>query len=143
MCKKAKCAYLRDDDYCLMHKAACCLSHPDARCCDGVSKVPESVSASQRRYMNCLRATIHCGKHGSCLHPNRRKDRGSMVFKTCKRKTRFTTLERARQVAVHIERRDGIILAVYECPFCHGYHLTKQLRSSLRWNGNANFMKSA
>ena len=33
--------------------------------------------------------------------------------------------------AIDIYRRRGVVLAVYECPFCGGYHLTSQLRPYL------------
>lgn len=144
MCRQANCAFRKKDGYCLVHKAACTVLNPSAHCRDGVAKLPAAASASQRRYMGKLKLGVDkSGTVGSCLHPGRRREFGNQVFKACKRKTRFPTHERARSMAVAIGRRDKVVLAVYECPFCHGYHLTRQLRSALRWNGNPNFELTA
>lgn len=137
MCRKAECAYLRANGYCLMHREECGVQFPEETCLDGVEKVSEHSHKNQVDYMNRLRLCVDkAGKVGACLHPNRGRDSGFNVFKTCKRKTRYTSLELARKMAIWANRRDGIVLAVYECPFCHGYHLTRQLRSHLVWNGN-------
>lgn len=143
MCRKSKCAFLSGNGYCLMHKAACGLLHPDAHCRDGVTKVSAYEHASQRSFMSSLKICVDkAGCVGSCLHPNRNKDSGRTVYRTCTRKTRYSTFELAREKVAVIRRREGLILAVYECPFCHGYHLTRQLRAHLRWDGNATFDQS-
>lgn len=144
MCKKAKCAFLRDNGFCLMHKAECAVLDPNGKCCDGAAKLDAFESWRQHGYMRLLKVkNSKGGECGSCLHPNRNQSYGNNVFMACKRKTRYTTFERAREVAVHIEHKDNLVLAVYECPFCHGYHLTRQLRRTLRWKGNSNFEMSA
>lgn len=53
------------------------------------------------------------------------------VFRTCLRKRRYRDVYEAMESAREVFQREGVILAVYECPFCGGYHLTKQLRPYL------------
>lgn len=144
MCKKAKCAFLRSNGYCLMHKRECSVLNPDGRCKDGVSRLSSYSHDYQHSFMSRLKIAVDkSGKIGSCLHPDSNRDTGHSVFRACTRKTRYTTFERAREVAVHVEHRENRVLAVYECPFCHGYHLTSQLRRTLRWEGNPAFGLSA
>ena len=42
------------------------------------------------------------------------------LIKSCRTKKRFTTKETAKKLT------KGKRLFVYHCPFCNGYHLTKQ-----------------
>lgn len=109
MCRKSKCAFLQEGDYCLMHKAQCSCGHQDARCRDGVTRLKEVERDSQHRYMKGLRiCKDKAGVKGACLHPKDEIDRGKSVFLTCKRKHRFPTAERARSVAVYAGRKDGV-----------------------------------
>lgn len=137
MCRKAECAYLRANGYCLMHREACGVECAWGECADGVERVSEYAHMRQVDFMNRLRIFVDkAGKKGACLHSHSDRECGFAVFKTCTSKSRFATVERARKAAIGAERRQGLVLAVYECPYCHGYHLTRQLRRTLLWRGN-------
>lgn len=129
MCRKSKCAYLKDG-FCRLHKAACSVAMMHDKCRDAVEKVGKHEHWHERNYLNHLKRSA---RGEACLHPEASRHDGRSQFKTCKRKRRFPTAERCREVAIHAARKDGMRLAVYECPFCHGYHLTKQLRNHLLW----------
>ena len=53
----------------------------------------------------------------------------------CPEKRRYTTYERAVAAAlVRLESKDDLpALAVYRCPLCAGFHLTKQEQRTPRW----------
>lgn len=48
------------------------------------------------------------------------------AHKTCFSKTRYDTKEIAEEQADKIYFEDGIMLYVYKCPLCNGYHLTRK-----------------
>lgn len=130
MVKKEDCAWITKDGFCRWHKEPCCRNNPGA-CAECVRPISERMHYYERRYMNNLRLD-NDGK-SACLHPNAAREHmyGYKVYRACTRKHRFLDFHSAMKKAIELNRKNGLVLAVYECPFCHGYHLTKQLRKSL------------
>lgn len=133
MCRKAKCAYLRDG-YCILHKADCSRALMRDTCPDGVTRLGLHEHRCEQSYLRALRTGV---RGEGCLNPNAKRPAGRDVYKTCTSKRRFRSYERGREVVTLAARREGLQLAVYECPFCHGYHLTRQLRPHLEWTVGA------
>ena len=133
MVGKEACAWVTEDGYCRWHKEKCCRSNPGG-CSACVRPVSQRMHCAMHAYMNNLR--FDSSKMGACLHPNAAREHrhGYNVYRTCTRKRRFTDVNSAREKAIYLNRRKGLTLAVYECPFCHGYHLTSQLRDKLALN---------
>ena len=132
MVTKPQCAWMSSSGYCRWYKDSCdCTS---GSCAAFIRPVSEHMRLKARKYMNSLRFDSD-GK-GACLHPNasRGAHHGWNVYRTCKRKRYFADLNSARVAAISLNRKKGMILAIYECPFCHGYHLTTQIRDSLLLN---------
>ena len=127
MCRKAKCAYLKVDGYCPMHKAMCDIEHPDAKCQDGVAR---AVPSKNRHLWECVREWKQNTARGRFAFKTRNA-RGHDVYRTCTRKYRFASLYDAKEKARELQRRKGRELLAYECPFCGGYHLTHQKRRGL------------
>ena len=127
MCKKTKCAFLRKDGYCLMHKTACNVQHPDANCRDGAAR---AIPSRERHFWDCLGDWALDTAKGRFAFKTRNA-RGHDVYRTCSRKRRFVSLHVAREKATELKRRKGRDLLAYECPFCGGYHLTHQIRHHL------------
>lgn len=128
MCKKAKCAYLKKDNFCLMHKCACDVLHPEARCSDGVARADHKT---QERFWGCVKEWDFNTAKGRFSFRTRNV-RGHKVYRTCSRKRRYADFYAAKESATEFNRRKGIELLAYECPFCGGYHLTHQKRWNLR-----------
>lgn len=130
MVKNEECAWITKSGYCRWHKEMCCRNAPGA--CEACVR-PHSARKCclEKLYMQSLKLDNN-GK-SACLHPNasRGSRYGYKEYRTCGRKRRFTELHSATKKAIEISRAKGISLAVYECPFCHGYHLTKQCRKTL------------
>ena len=127
MCRKAKCAYLRGNGYCLMHKAMCDVAHPDAKCRDGVAR---AIPSKDRHLWECLGEWELSTPKGRLAFTTRNA-RGHAVYRTCSRKRRFASLYVAKENARKLFQRKGLDLLAYECPFCGGYHLTHQKRQKL------------
>lgn len=120
MCRKAKCAYLRKDGFCLLHREACALQHPDARCADGVAR---ALPSRERHLWDCVEDwDLNTAKGRFAFRT--RDARGYEVYRTCSRKNRYSSYYEASRKAIEIKRKRGVVLKVYECPFCGGYHLT-------------------
>jgi len=49
------------------------------------------------------------------------------MYDSCTKKTRYFTLDRAMLVAKSIYVKQGTILRVYQCDFCHSFHLTHKI----------------
>ena len=130
MVKKEDCAWITKDGFCRWHKEPCCRTTPGA-CADCVRPISKCMHCCEHRYMNDLR--FDNDRKSACLHPNAAREHrhGYKVYWTCTRKRRFMDFHSAMRKAIELNRKNGLVLAVYECPFCHGYHLTKQLRKSL------------
>jgi hypothetical protein len=47
-------------------------------------------------------------------------------FLTCSAKVMFNTEQSAKAAARKIKKRGGPVMYWYKCPYCQGYHLTKQ-----------------
>ena len=127
MCRKARCAYLRKNGYCLMHKAMCDVAHPDAKCQDGVTR---AMPSKDRHFWECLGGWELSTAKGRFAFMTRNA-RGHAVYRTCSRKHRFANLYDAKEKARELLRRKGLDLLAYECPFCGGYHLTHHRRHKL------------
>ena len=48
------------------------------------------------------------------------------AYKTCFSKTRFETKDIAEKEADRIYFDSGLMLYVYKCPLCQGYHLSRK-----------------
>ena len=127
MCRKAKCAYLRANGYCLLHKAECDVQRPDVNCRDGAAR---AIPSRDRHFWEGLGVWDLKTANGR-LAFRTRNARGHDVYRTCSRKRRFVSLYAARDKAIELKRRKGLDLLAYECPFCGGYHLTHQIRRHL------------
>ena len=127
MCRKAKCAYLRDNGYCLMHREPCNVLHPDARCHDGAAR---AIPSKERHLWDVL-GDWNLGTAKGRFSFRTRKARGHDVYRTCSRKRRFASLHDAREKAIDLKRKRDLDLLAYECPFCGGYHLTHYKRKHL------------
>lgn len=127
MCKKAKCAYLKKDNFCLMHKCVCDVLHPEARCKDGVARADHK---KHERFWECVKDWNLNTARGRFAFSTR-KARGHKVYRTCSRKRRYADLYAAKKSAIELYRKKGRELFAYECPFCGGYHLTHQKRRHL------------
>ena len=127
MCRKAKCAYLRTNGYCLIHKADCNILHPDANCLYGIER---AVPSKERHFWKCVEEWDFSTVKGRMAFMTRNA-RGHNVYRTCSRKRRFVSLHAAREKAIELKRRKCLDLLAYECPFCGGYHLTHQTRRHL------------
>jgi hypothetical protein len=127
MCRKAKCAYLRKNGYCLIHKAMCNIAHFDAKCQDGVER---AIPSKDRSFWKCLGSWELNTAKGRFAFMTRNV-RGHAVYRTCSRKRRFASLYDAKEQARELLRHKGRDLLAYECPFCGGYHLTHHKRHNL------------
>ena len=50
----------------------------------------------------------------------------SNIDKICFSKTRYSTKEEANKTADYIYETENVMLYVYRCPICNGFHLTKK-----------------
>lgn len=130
MVNKIECAWITKAGYCRWYKDMCCRNTPGA-CAVCVRPHPERMCCIEKRYMQSLK--MDSIRKGACLHPNASRGAryGYKEYRTCGRKRRFVDVHSALKKAIEINRKKGVSLAVYECPFCHGYHLTRQCRESL------------
>lgn len=127
MCRKSKCAFLRANGFCLLHKAECGMLHSDADCRDGVTR---AIPSKQRSFWEYLKDwNLHTVKGRFALRT--RNANGHDVYRTCSSKRRFASIYAARKRAIDLKRSKNRNLLAYECPFCGGYHLTRQTRHSL------------
>lgn len=55
----------------------------------------------------------------------RQRHRGE-VWSDCGKKARYRDQSEARVIANRLETKRGDKLRVYECPHCHGFHLSKE-----------------
>lgn len=123
------CAFRRHGDgFCLLHRSACACTGNCAACSARVKPVDahmkhladewfkrlQDVSTKEKRFQLRTRGADHYN-----------------IYRTCTCKRRFPTQERAMEKARDTFRRLGLMLSVYACPFCGGYHLTKQNRPYL------------
>lgn len=125
------CAWRTEAGYCRVHKADCCRNSPGC-CSDCVRRVSARQHEHMVAYMRGLKAYGNPRK--SQFEFKKRKASGYNVFRTCSRKRRFPDRNAAMEKARYLFRKKGMQLAVYECPFCGGYHLTSQLRKNLENN---------
>lgn len=130
MVKREQCAWVTSGGYCLWYGKSCGRVSPKT-CEASVRPVSKQEHHRQCSYMNRLR--LDDGGQSACLHPNAPHGNcyNRNVYLTCTRKRYFPDLNSARESAIHLNRKKGMVLSVYECPFCHGYHLTRQRRKSI------------
>ena len=122
------CAFRRKNGECVMRHAEC----PYTRCYHACTNWVARLTEAQHRHVRCcIRNMEACTDKDGRLQNRRKKAGGWTVFRTCRRKRRFRDVHAAMKQAIEIYRREGVVLAVYECPFCGGYHLTRQLRPYL------------
>lgn len=126
VCKE--CAFRRKNGVCAMRHAECPYTRCYHACTNWVARLTE---AQHRHVRTCIRNMEACTDKDGRLQSHRKKVDGWTVFRTCRRKRRFRDEHAAMKQAIDIYRRRGVVLAVYECPFCGGYHLTSQLRPYL------------
>lgn len=55
---------------------------------------------------------------------------GKFPVEECQRKVRFPTRNDARAAAKHEAARHRRDMAVYKCPTCHAYHITKAVEGA-------------
>lgn len=127
MVKKEECAWITQDGFCLWHKEPCCRTSPRA-CTACVRRVSNRQHAHAKAYLQGLR--FECDSKKSIFKFKTRNVRGYDVYRACSRKRHFSSYNEAHEKAVYLNRRKGMILYVYECPFCGGYHLTKRSAGS-------------
>lgn len=48
------------------------------------------------------------------------------LYRECIKKKRYRSLKLANEIAAQALKSRGVNLRVYGCPYCNGYHLTKQ-----------------
>lgn len=128
MYRSSECAYRRRNGYCLLRREACCCNGTCQACSDRLIPVSEALHL---RMENWWRTARDLSTKEKRFHFQTRKADGYAVFRTCKGKHRFRDFNEAMRRANELHRRKGLVLAVYECPFCGGYHLTRQLRPYL------------
>jgi hypothetical protein len=46
-------------------------------------------------------------------------------YKSCLKKKRYSTIKVAQQVKNKVFKERGLVLNIYHCDICNGYHLTK------------------
>lgn len=131
------CVWVTKAGYCRWHKELCCRTTSGA-CSACVRPIPERVHNQGVWYMNHLR--LGNSQKDASINPNMSRGvrYGWVLYKTCERKRFYASFDRAREVAIETNRRTGMVLGVYECPFCHGYHLTKKVRRSLQFSVDGN-----
>lgn len=123
------CAYCRKSGYCVLHREDCSCSGNCQSCSDRLRPVSEAHHRHIEEWWKSAPRDLSSRKK---LFAFRTRHADSYaVFRTCRRKRRFRSLNAAMAMAREVFQREGVVLAVYECPFCGGYHLTKQLRSYL------------
>ena len=124
MCKQAKCAFRKNDGYCLMHKASCDVLNPEGRCHDGAARaIPH-----KERWLWQVKSKYDLGTVVGRFRHNTRNARGALVYSQCTKKERYDDEFRANEVAIRRMRSGGPSLRVYYCMFCEGFHITKRLR---------------
>lgn len=52
------------------------------------------------------------------------------IYRTCSRKHRYSSKAAVKQAASIASKSQGIELHYYRCPYCSGWHLTKQSQTS-------------
>ena len=123
----SECAFRREGR-CLMRRARCPYVNSCLGCPDRVARVSDALHRHIRVWWRHVKDLSTAKKRFAF---STRKATGWQVFKTCGRKRRFRSEHEALEKAAYLHRRKGMVLAVYECPFCGGFHLTSQLRASL------------
>lgn len=118
MCLKKCCAFLNAKGECMMTHAPC----------DGVGVCQMGVMPARKHGYSGSYFKEHydLSTASGRFKFLTRSARGSSVYKTCKRKNRYASEYEARRIARLRTATSGTPLRVYECPYCHGYHMTSR-----------------
>ena len=122
------CAYRRKNGFCLLHKTDCSCTDTCAACPERLRPERTVGHGAARAWQRKLPDLSTKAKRFRFRTRNVCK---YAVFRTCTGKRRFRDEPAALEMARRLYRRKGWVLAVYECPFCGGFHLTRQLRPNL------------
>ena len=139
MCKQAKCAFRKNDGYCLMHKASCDILNPEGRCHDGAARaIPH-----KERGLWQVKAKYDLGTVAGRFQFHTRNARGVQVYSQCTKKVRYENEYKAREVAIGRMRNGSVGLRVYYCTLCEGFHLTSKIYCEPRSGADCDFNLSA
>lgn len=122
MCLKQCCAFMNAKGECMMTRSLC----------DGAGVCQMGVVPAR----NCGFPPSFFKRHYDLSTASgrfkflTRSARGAMVYKTCKRKNRYSSEYEARRVARLRSSTSGKNLRVYECPYCHGFHMTSRIEGA-------------
>ena len=121
MVQKKDCAYLCSGN-CLFCKGKCKALSDHSTCRLAVRRAIHHDMRGltvRERLMESAHDRFRCATEGV---------RGYLVYRSCGSKRRYKTAVDANKGAKRIMRRFGSRLRAYYCRFCHGYHLTSQVR---------------
>ncbi len=124
--RKGLCAFLREDGFCFVHRKACRFEHDYAPCPDAVRRAGHAPEGGRNAVV--AGRVGHAVRFWMSPRMARVEDEvpGWIVYKTCKRKGRYTTENEASKAARRMEMRFGLKMRAYYCKFCEGWHLTKK-----------------
>lgn len=112
---------------CLLHKGQQCVRHkvyPSGEPCgQAVKKVPDRHLKSQKIYWDKI-VRHNKKKNQSKDSAYKHKTSGREEYMFCKRKARYPTEAKAKEVKRRCEEKRGVRLRVLYCPYCKGWHLT-------------------
>ena len=112
---------------CLLRKGQECIRHkvyPSGEPCDqAVKKVPDRNLKAQKNFWKSV-AKHNKKKDISKDSAYKHKTSGREEYKFCKRKVRYPTEAKAKEVKRKCEEKRGVLLRVLYCPYCKGWHLT-------------------
>lgn len=128
------CAFRKKDGYCCFRRKSCGCSGTCQACSDRVIPLGE---VQHRKIKAWLKGLRDLSTKEERFRFSTRYATGYAIFRTCKNKQYFRTSHEALACAHSRNKRKGWKMAVYECPFCGGYHLTSQLRRNLLQVGSA------
>ena len=92
-------------------------------CAQAVKKVPMRDLRKQKQFWDGV-AKHNKKKNVSRDSAYKHKTTGKEEYKFCKRKTRYPTEAKAKEMKRKCEERRGVPLRVLYCPYCKGWHLT-------------------
>lgn len=112
---------------CILRKGQECVRHkvyPAGEPCEqAVKKVPDRKLKAQKKFWTSV-AKHNKKKDISKDSAYKHKTSGREEYKFCKRKTRYPTEAKAKEVKRRCEEKRGVLLRVLYCPYCKGWHLT-------------------
>lgn len=118
---------------CLLNKGEKCVRHnvyPSGQPCEkAVKKIP---IRSLRQQENFWKGVARHNKKKDITKDSayKHKTTGREEYKFCKRKTRYPTEAKAKEMKRKCEEKRGVKLRVLYCPYCKGWHLTHKYAES-------------